>query len=129
MHKEIIISVIIVICIFTLNYLTHKYTKDSLDTFSSNCDEIREELLKNEHEKEQLMQKTNEIIENWNNRSDTLAFYIEHNELDKVDTYLSTLKGNIETEEYTRAVENIDLCKVSLERLDEKSAFLLKNIF
>ena len=129
MRKEIIICIIIIICIFTLNYLTQNYTKKSLEIFTSKCDEIREELLKSEHEKEKLMKKTDEVIENWNKRSDTLAYYIEHNELDKVDTYLSTLKGNIETEEYTKAIENIDLCKVSIERLDEKEAFLLKNIF
>ena len=53
----------------------------------------------------------------------------EHDELEKVDTYLVALKSNIESEDYEQAVENLDICVYILEHIDDKEAFLLKNIF
>lgn len=129
MYKEIIISLVIIIGIFILNNVTENYTKDSLDIMSQKFIEVREELLEDEHKKESLIKKSEELISNWDGRSQTLAYYIEHDELEKVDTYLVALKSNIESEDYEQAVENLDICVYILEHIDDKEAFLLKNIF
>lgn len=129
MYKEIIISLVIIIGIFILNNVTENYTKDSLEIMSKKFVEVREELLEDEHKKEPLIKKSEELISNWNSRSQALAYYIEHDELEKVDTYLVALKSNIESEDYEQAVENLDICVYIIEHIDDKEAFLLKNIF
>lgn len=129
MYKEIIVSILIIIGIVILNNITENYTKDSLEIMSKDFNEIREELLKEDQQKEFLISKVEEMKSSWDNRSQKLAYYIEHDELEKVDTYLTALKSNIETKEYEQAVENLDICEYILDHIDDKEAFLLKNIF
>lgn len=129
MYKEIIISIVIIIGIFVLNYITTNYTTESLDSMFSGFAEMRSELLKDNQEKELLSKKAEELISNWNNKTEMLAYYIEHDELEKVNTYLVGLKANIDSEDYEQAVENLDICGYILEHIDDKEAFLIKNIF
>lgn len=129
MYKEIIISVIIVVSIFVLNSITYSYTKDSLEIMSNDFSEIKEELFKEEISKEKLSKKTEELIENWTNRSEKLAYFIEHDELEKVNTYLYAFKANVEAEDYEQAIENAYICEYIIDHIDEKEAFLLTNIF
>ena len=128
-YKEIIVSIVIIIGIVILNNITENYTKDSLEIMSKDFNEIRGELLKEDQQKEFLISKVEEMKSSWDNRSQKLAYYIEHDELEKVDTYLTALKSNIETKEYEQAVENLDICEYILDHIDDKEAFLLKNIF
>lgn len=129
MYKEIIISIIIVISIFILNSITENYTKDSLEIMSKNFLEIKEEIFKEEKSKEILSKKSEELIDSWNRRNEKLAYYIEHDELEKVDTYLYAFKANIESNDYAQAVENLYICEYIIDHIDEKEAFLLRNIF
>ena len=129
MYKEIIVSIVIIIGIVILNNITENYTKDSLEIMSKDFNEIRGELLKEDQQKESLLLKIENMKSIWDNRSQKLAYYIEHDELEKVDTYLTALKSNIETKEYEQAVENLDICEYILDHIDDKEAFLLKNIF
>lgn len=128
-YKEIIVSIVIIIGIVILNNITENYTKDSLEIMSKDFNEIRKELLKEDQQKESLLLKIENMKSIWDNRGQKLAYYIEHDELEKVDTYLTALKSNVETKEYEQAVENLDICEYILDHIDDKEAFLLKNIF
>ena len=129
MYKEIIISLVIIISIFILNNITENYTKESLEIMSESFNDIKEELSLEKPNQDVLSQKSDEILKKWQTRSEKLAFYIEHDELEKVDTYLVALKSNIEREDYNKAVENLEICEYILDHIDDKEAFLLKNIF
>lgn len=129
MYKEIVISLVIIICIVILNVLTGNYTNDSLEIMSEEFVGIRKELLIEGRSEDVLVQRVENIKNKWGERSKVLAYYIEHDELEKVETYLVALKSNIETEEYEQAVENLDICEYILNHIDDKEAVLLKNIF
>ena len=58
-----------------------------------------------------------------------LAYYIEHDELEKVDTAIITMKSYIETEDYSSAVAELDEGKFVLEHIQKKNAFNLQNVF
>ena len=58
-----------------------------------------------------------------------LAYYIEHDELEKIELYLTALKSNIETKEYNQAVVEVDSCIFILKHIEEKYSFNLQNIF
>lgn len=131
MTKELVISIIIVVFIFVGNAITEDYTKESVDETTQSLAILREEIIKNENEVDIQLAKTkiDDIYEKWNLRHEKLAYYIEHDELEKVKTELIGLKGYIEKEEYTEAVPELDKSVYILEHIKDKTAINLKNIF
>lgn len=128
MTKEIIICIIIVVLIFIGDVVTQNYTNDSIIEACEKLNILREELIKEENS-ENLEQSIIEIHNNWNNRHKKLAYYIEHDELEKVETDLTTLKGYIEIKEFEDAVVELDKTVYLLEHIKHKNIFNLENIF
>ena len=131
MTKELIISIIIVVLIFAGNAFTEKYTGESVDETKQSLSNLREELMKNDDDIDLQLAKTeiDNIFEKWNSRHKKLAYYIEHDELEKVKTELTGLRGYIEKEEYSEAVPELDKSVYILEHIKDKTALNLKNIF
>lgn len=131
MTKELIISIIIVVLIFVGNSVTENYTGESVDETKQSLSDLREEIIKNEDEIDvtSAKQKIDNIHEQWDSRYEKLAYYIEHDELEKVKTELTGLRGYIEKEEYSEAVPELDKSMYILEHIKEKTALNLKNIF
>ena len=127
MFKETIISIIIVISIFSIDMFTQKYTNKAVSEVTTTFSELKTGLLnKNQDD---IKNKVNEVDEKWSSVHDKLAYYIEHDELEKVDTAIVTMKANIETEDFSSAVAELDAGKFVLEHIQEKYAFNLKNVF
>ena len=131
MIKELIISVIIVVLIFVGNAITENYTKESIDETKQSLSILRDEIIKNEDEIDINIakEKIDKIHEQWDLRYEKLAYYIEHDELEKVKTELTGLRGYIEKEEYSEAVPELDKSVYILEHIKDKTALNLKNIF
>lgn len=129
MLKELVICVIIVTLIFVGNIVTQNYTNNSVDITSEELNKLREEITKEQVNLEISNQKINEISSDWNNRHKNLAYYIEHDELEKVETDLSALKGYIEVEEYKEATAELDRTIYILQHIKNKNIFNLENIF
>ena len=62
-------------------------------------------------------------------KHDKLAYFIEHDELEKVETDLVSIKSYIETQEYEQAVGELDKGAFVLKHIEDKYAFNLQNIF
>ena len=131
MTKELIISITIIILIFVGNFATENYTKQSVEETSNNLSKLRDELIKDEEEinYEFAKQKVDEIHNQWDLRYEKLAYYIEHNELEKVETQLTGLKAYIENDDSNEAIAELDKCVYLLGHIEQKSGFNLKNIF
>ena len=129
MYKEIIISVIILFIVFLGNGITESYTKESVDETTNLLMELREELYKEEINKDEVNKKIEYIHSRWDERYETLAYYLEHDELEKVETELTDVIGKIQVEEYNEAVPELDKCVFILEHIKIKNEFSLKNIF
>ena len=131
MTKELIISIIIVVLIFVGNAVTENYTRESVDETKQSLSALREEIIKNEDEVDVNItkEKIDDIHEQWDSRYEKLAYYIEHDELEKVKTELTGLRGYIEKEEYSEAVPELDKSVYILEHIKDKTALNLKNIF
>ena len=129
MYKEVIISIIIVITIITGNVLTRNYTKSSIDRMNEELAQMREELIKEERKDQKLVEQMSQLDKKWQELSGKLAYYIEHDELEKVQTELVALKANIDTQEYETGNENLDRCKFILDHIKDKEALKIKNIF
>lgn len=128
MHKEIIISIIIVALIFGLNYVTQKNTDVTVETVTEKLNIVRKSALEEEPNKDRVMSNINVAYDRWEELDDIMAYYIEHDELEKVKTALTSAKSYIEVEEYLESIEAIDKCIYILDHIHEKEMFNLDNI-
>lgn len=131
MYKENIICTVIIVLIIIGNIITQKYTKTSVEETSATLTELREEITKEDNEinGNEAKEKIDKIHEMWDQKHDLLAYYIEHDELEKIDTAIVSAKTYIETEDYSSAATELDVGKFVLEHIQRKYAFNLVNVF
>lgn len=129
MAKELVICIIIVVSIFAGNAITQGYLNKSVTIITENLDELKEEIVKEEINIELVKNKVQNIYNNWEEKNKRLAYYVEHDELEKVNTGLTGLKAYIETEEFSEAVPDLEKTIFVLEHIKNKNIVNLKNIF
>ena len=95
MYKEIIISAVLLVFIFTANYFTRNYTQKSIEEVTQKLESLKTEMLE---KGEQTGEKYDELEKIWLEKYEVLAYYIEHDELEKVSSELFQLKGSIQTD-------------------------------
>lgn len=127
MYKELIIISVVIILIVGLDIVTGNYTKESVEVISKGLNELRGYI--QEENKEKAKNKMEEIKEKWEERYKVLAFYIEHDELEKIETELTGLEADISIDEYKNCVSGIDTTIFILEHIKEKEEFHLRSIF
>ena len=88
MLKETIICIVIVIAIIFGNNTTQSYTKESVSELSSGLMSLRENLTQENIENEKIKDEAETVYEQWEEKHDKLAYFIEHLELEKVETQL-----------------------------------------
>lgn len=129
MKKEIIIVIIIVILIFIGHIVTQNYTRNFFDNISMSLGKIEEKIDNDNIEEQDLKQELEDIQEKWNKKYDILAYYIEHDELEKVETQLIAINANIKVQDYDKTIEELEKCKFILEHIKDKDSLKLVNIF
>lgn len=143
MKKEIIIVIIIVVAIIITDILTQKYTKNSFLEVSYKLDEIEKIGKALRDEKENNQEKTGEYVKNrtkleetiekmqneWREINRKTAFYIEHDELEKVNSAMVKFKSFFSLEQYEEAISELENCKYILNHIEEKSALEIINLF
>ncbi len=129
MYKELIIIIIVVALVVIGNIITQNNTTVSVKDISENLIGLRKEITKQYVNQEAANKKMEEALNSWKEKYETMAYYIEHNELEKVETELTELKSSIEMKEYSKGVENLDACSFILEHIKDKTALKVVNIF
>lgn len=127
MYKEIIICAIVIIAILIINWLLQDYTKNSMSFIISELEELKEEIMNEDIEKTKT--KMEEIKNEWHEKFKILAVFIEHDELEKVETDLSALEGFIEVEDYKTGINELNKSIFVLEHIADKYDFSLVNVF
>lgn len=129
MYKELIISILVVGVIILGNVVTQNNTIQSVNVISEELETLRETISKKDVNEEQSKNKMSEIEAAWKEKYEKMAYYIEHNELEKVETELTKLKADIDMKEYSMGVENLDNCIFILEHIKDKTALKIVNVF
>ncbi len=129
MLKESIICIIIVIAIIFGNNTTQDYTKESISELSSGLLTLRGNVNQENMEDENIQKEAQEIYEHWEKRHEKLAYFIEHDELEKVETELIAIKSEVETGNYEELISAIDKSVFILKHIEDKYAFNLQNVF
>ena len=127
MYKEIIITILIVVLILGLDIITSRYTANAIVELSKNLDELKTDLdTKSENN---IEEKTNNIFTKWREYYDVLAYYIEHDELEKVETQLTMLRAEQYEKQYEESKKEIDTTKFILKHIENKEKFTLQSVF
>lgn len=129
MTKEIYICIIIVISVICAHFACTNYTKNSTFELENIFNEFKLELEKDDSNDEEINSKMKFIKEKWQDKYEKLAFYIEHDELEKVETEIYGINANIDTGNYDEAIEKVEKCKFILKHIGNKESLSFKNIF
>lgn len=131
MQKEIIVCIFIIVLITVGNVVTQNYTVESVESLADQLSDLKSDIFKEEEniERDSIKDKIKQIEDNWESRHDKLAYYIEHDELEKVETNLTSLRSFIEANENSEAVSELDKSVFVLKHIEDKYAFNLQNIF
>ncbi len=127
MRKEWIIVILIVLFVAIGEVITQGYTKDCTNRINMQLSELRE--LAQKEDNEEMVKKMNNIKDEWREMQEKLAFYIEHTELEKIETQLHLIKGEIDAQLYNDMIPEMEKCIFILEHVEEKNLLNAKNIF
>src|SRR5574344_1823717 len=117
MKKEMIIVSIILIATIIVNFITQKYTSDSVNKINSKLLEILK--IAEEEDLNKLEEKFIELDTEWKKANNNLAYYVEHDELEKVDTSIVTLKSYFREKEYKEGITETNKCIFILEHIKD----------
>lgn len=133
MKKELIIVIIIVIAIIIIDTITQSYTRDSFEKINNELEKIKEIINKiddqEKNSQQELQEKIKTMEEDWKIINRKTAFYIEHEELEKVNASMIKFKSYIQLEEYTEAIPELENCKYILDHIREKEKMQIINLF
>lgn len=127
MYKEIIIVILVIALIIGLDIITNNYTKTSVSILSDELNMLREDILQEDKENAQTQMMNIKNI--WEEKYNILAYYIEHDELEKVETELTSLAAFLNVEEYGECISELDKTIFVLEHIEEKEKFDVRSIF
>ena len=122
-----IISIALVILIIIGEIITQNYTKKTVNDLNRELEELKQSLSNNLED--DVNQKIEEIDGKWEDVHDKLACYIEHDELEKVETNLTACKSLAQTRNYDMAICEIEKTSFVLDHITDKYSFNLVNIF
>lgn len=133
MKKEIIICIFIVIIIVIANIVTQNYTTKAVGELTNKLKTLENEIAdigENEDiDKDSVKTKIEDVERYWEDVHSKLAYYIEHDELEKVETDIVGINSSIDTNDYEQVLSKIDESKFILRHIEDKYAFSLENIF
>ena len=148
MKKEIIICICVILFIVGIDAFTQNNSKSAIDKITDELTMYKDDLInqiKNKEEnsnkeieqeqsgngkkKEENVNRIKEITDEFDKKYEVLAFYIEHDELEKVKTELVNIGANIETGEYEQANADIERAIFLLDHIKQKMSLQVKNIF
>lgn len=128
MHKEIFISILVIIIVIIMNIVSQNYTDTKMEEIVNYLTEIRNDLLV-QKSSEEVKNNYDKMYKDWKENFNVFAYYIEHDELEKVELELVTLKAYIDTNYKEDAVSNAERAQYIIDHIKEKYRFNLKNIF
>lgn len=129
MKKEIITTIIIIMLICALYMASQNYTNSCVAFTNQKLSRIKSDVIEDKKDNEELKKETDILYDTWKEKSKLLAFYIEHEELEKIDTQLKIVKANFEANSPENSIPEIEQGIYLLEHIEEKRALKLKNIF
>lgn len=125
--REYIIIIIILGFVFLMEYLTSKSLGEATKWMKDGVISIENKVKENQESEAQ--EEFYDLQGKWKEKTEKLALFVEHNELEKVTNDIALIEINFETDETEDILENIADLKFMLEHIEEKNQLKWKNIF
>lgn len=125
MYKEIIISVVVIVVIVVLNFFVGRAIDDRLNIVCNQLGEMRKEIENKNYTRANEI--SDDISNYWKDSDVFLSCYIEHDELEKVQTEFTSLKACLEIHEED-CLEYIDRMDFVIRHIEEKDDLVWENI-
>ncbi|MCI8277420.1 MAG: DUF4363 family protein [Clostridia bacterium] len=122
--REIITLIVIIVFIVGIDLITDKIMKNVVDDMVNLIEDIERKIGENLEDV-----KIDDLKKVWHEKEVMLAYFSEHDELEKVTVEVTELKSNMENDMKEEAKGNIDKIKFLLKHIEEKEKLKLKNIF
>lgn len=129
MKKELIIIGIIIIVIITAHAVTQIYTQNFFDMVSKDLDNIEEKIFSQNFNQDEINDEIQNVKNKWRKKYDYFACFVEHDELEKVETQLISITTNAKVEDYDKCVDEIEKCKFIIKHIEDKDSLKIVNIF
>lgn len=127
MYKELLITIIIIVTILGLDIITNRYNNKVTENLSNNLEILKNDIKnKNSYNIEEQLDL---IFNDWEEYYNVLAYYIEHDELEKVETELTRLKSYYDSKMYDECINEIDTTVFILRHIKDKEKFTFQSIF
>ena len=127
MLKELIICIVIVVSIISLDVSTQNFTEETVKEITDDFAVLKQSILNGNVE--EMKKRAADINNKWEGKNEKLAYFIEHDELEKVSNSIIEMKSHIETETFTDAIAELEEGIFVLKHIQERNALALKNIF
>ena len=127
MYKEIIIIIVVVAIVFGLDIISNNYLKNAVIELSKELNELKGPIIS--ENKEEAQSQMLKVKETWAEKYKVLAYYIEHDELEKVETELVRLSADIDMEEYKHCINELNASIFILEHIQKKEELDIISIF
>ena len=125
--KEYLIIITILLIVFYIDHLTSENLGEAVSWLRDEIIGIENQI--NENREIDAQEQFYKLEEKWKEKSEQLALFVEHNELEKVSNDIVIIQSNFETDETDKVLENIAELKFMLEHIEEKNQLKWKNIF
>lgn len=129
MKKEEIMTFIAMALIIIGEIISQNYTNKAMNQVTEQLIELKGIAIERNITDDKLNKKNEELNELWNEKSNILSYYIEHDELEKVSTQIRTIKADFEIENDDAVIPEIEKCIYIIEHIKEKYQLNFKNIF
>ena len=125
MAREILIIIVILVIIFSANFIVINHLRNTTESLVAKIEEINLNI-DNKQKAGEIME---ELTKQWEETNKTWAIIVTHQELDQIEISLLTAKIAIENDDIDDALIELGKLDFLLEHINERESFKLKNIF
>lgn len=129
MKKEIIIIFFIITLITVSHIITQNVSGDFFESISEDLTNLENKILSEQSQNDEFEKMITELQDKWNSKYDIYACFIEHDELEKVNTQLVSISADIKVQDYGKSIDEIEKCKFILKHIQDKDSLKIVNIF
>ena len=127
--RQLMEKIKFIVSIFIFDKMTQRYTDKAINNAIQDLNMIKQNIKEEIIDNKEVVKKCNEKYQKWLRYHKYLAFYIEHNELEKVEINYVAGKSLIEMEKYEEAISEIEKTIFVMQHINDKYSVNLENIF
>ena len=127
MYKEITIIVVIITIIILGDYITQNFTKENVKDLIRELNLLKQSIIDNSYN--DAKERTDKIQAKINKIHHKLSYYLEHNEIEKIEIAFASCRSFLIAQDYVNAECEAEKMIFLVNHLTDKYRFNLDNIF